>query len=190
MPNIGDWLFGSSPGLDKVATGSKGQRNFAENWLKSLQQMQQGMIGSAGEAYGQGQNYLQGLFGENAFENFAQPYNQQFEQKILPGIAERFAGFGANSGALSSSGFGQALSGGASDFQSQLAQLFSQLQMQGAGQLSQNYGMLQNAFGNQAQGALGYQPFAYHQNQGSTGALIPMLTGLIQGASQGYAGRK
>jgi hypothetical protein len=131
-----------------------------------------------GGGYSQSQDWLSSLFGDQAFNQFSQPYNQKFEQQVLPGIAERFAGFGNSSGALSSSGFGQALSGGASDFQSKLAQLFSQLQMQGAGQLG-------NQFNQQSQLALGYQPFAYHQKQGTVGAAIPMAQGMIAGARGG-----
>lgn len=175
MPSLKEIWLGSSPSLSKKPTGTPEQQQFGQDLISQLMQMMQ-----SGGSYGQSQDYLGGLFGQDAFNQFAQPYNQQFEQQVLPGIAERFAGFGNSSGALSSSGFGQALSGGASDFQSKLAQLFSQLQMQGANQLG-------NQFNQQAQLGLGYQPFAYHQKQGSTGAGIQFMNSLAGGAS-GAAG--
>ncbi len=165
-----DWLFGSENKTEKLATGTKRQRNFGNDLIKWLQQMQ-------GEGGGQNManQYDQSFLGQGpeAFQQFAQPYNQQFEQKVLPGIAERFAG----AGALSSSGFGQALGGAASDFQSQLSQLFSQLQGQAAGRQ-------QGQFQNISQQALGYQPYAYHEKQGQQG-MFPQIVG---GAVKAYTG--
>ena len=92
---------------------------------------------------------------------------QQFEEQMLPQIAERFAG----GGALSSSGFGQALGGAASGLQSQLAQLFSQLQGQAAQQQYGQYNQL-------AQTGLNHQQFAYNKQQGSGGFLAPILGGI------------
>jgi hypothetical protein len=119
-----------------------------------------------GGGYQGAQNYYNSLLGnpEEAYQQFSQPYMQQFNEQILPGIAEKFAG----QGALSSSGFGQALGGAASGLQSQLAQLFSALQGQAAGQ---QYGQ----FNNMAGLGLGYSPFTYHEQQGSEGALMPLL---------------
>ncbi len=138
--------------LKPIPTGTPGQQQFGENLINWLNQSQ-----GQGGGFGLANQYDQNLLGNGpeAFNQFAQPYNQQFEQKVLPGIAERFGGMGA----LSSSGFGQALGGAASDFQSQLAQLFSSLQGQAAGRQ-------QNQFQGLSQLALGYEPFAYHQKPG------------------------
>ena len=176
MPSIKDMWLGRDTRLQKKATGTPEAQQFGQDLLSQLQQMMQ-----QGGGYQQSQEYLGGLFGPDAFNQFAQPYNQQFEQQVLPGIAERFAGFGNSSGALSSSGFGQALSGGASDFQSKLAQLFSQLQMQGAGQLSNN-------FNQQSQLGLGYQPFAYHEKPGMKSMGVEFLNAL-GGAAGGMGGK-
>lgn len=182
MPKLSEWLFGSSPKLEKVATGSSQQLQFANSLIGQLMKQMKG-----NGAYGQSQDYLSGLFGEDAFENFSDPFQQQFQQQfqqdLLPRISERFAGIGGNSsGALSSTGFGQALGGaaaqGQSNLQAQLAQLFSQLQMGGANQLS-------NQFNQQSQLGLGYQPFAYNQQQGTTGAFLPMLQGLASSSRGG-----
>lgn len=178
-------LFGEAPKIKKLPTGTAGQEKFFNQFIQQLMQMQGSpMMQQAQQGFGQAQGYLSGLLGPGAFEQFAQPYNQQFEQKILPGIENRYAGFGNSSGALSSSGFGQAIGGAASDFQSQLAQLFSQLQMQASGGLAQNYGNLQNIYNQQAQLAGAYQPFAYQQTPGSQGYFLPLATSFIQAAGQ------
>lgn len=176
MPSIMDWIFGSAPQLKKKPTGTPQQQQFGgQDLISMLQQMMQ-----QGGGLQQANQYDQSLLGQGpeAFEKFSQPYLQQFNEQMLPQIAERFAGMGA----LSSSGFGQALGGAASNLQSQLAQLFSQLQGQAAGRQ-------QGQFQNLSQIGLGYNPFAYHEKQGSVGAAIPILTGLAQGwASSGGGG--
>lgn len=161
MPKFSEFLFGSPDKLKKIPTGTKEQQGLLNNILAQAMGMSQG------GGYDLAQQYFNNFLGPNqqqAFDQFSQPYMQQFEEQMLPQIAERFAGMGA----LSSSGFGQALGGAASGLQSQLAQLFSQLQSQAAGQQYNQYNQL-------AQQGLGYQPFAYQQKQGSGGFLAPML---------------
>lgn len=164
MPSVSDWIFGTPDKLKKVATGTPEQQGLHSNILNQLQQMIQ-----SGGGYNLAQNYNKSILqpGQEGFNQFAQPYMQQFNEQVLPGIAERFAG----AGALSSSGFGQALGGAASGLQSQLAQLFSQLQQQAA---QSEYGQ----FNQMANQGLNYQPFAYQQKQGTAGMLGPLATGL------------
>ena len=164
MPKFSEWLFGSPDKLKKVATGTKEQQGLHNNILSQAM----GMSG-AGGGYDQSQQYYNSLLqpGNEAFQNFASPFMNQFEEQILPQIAERFAG----QGALSSSGFGQALGGAGAGLQSQLAQLFAQLQSQAAGAQTNQYNQL-------AQSGLNYQPFAYQQKQGSSGFLAPLLGGI------------
>jgi hypothetical protein len=168
--DLKDWLFGSSPDLKKVPTGTQQQQQFGGNDLiQMLQQMMQ-----PGSGFNQANQYDQSLLSGQGYDQFSSPYLQQFQEQVLPQIAERFAG----QGALSSSGFGQTLGGAASGLQSQLAQLFSQLQGQAAGRQ-------QNQFQNLSQVGLNYQPFAYHEKQGTTGFVAPYLTATAQGAAQG-----
>lgn len=165
MPKFSEWLFGSPDKLQKIETGTPEQQALHNNILSQAM----GMQGQQG-GYGLAQNYFNSFLGDNrqqALDQFSQPYLQQFEEQILPQIAERFAG----GGALSSSGFGQALGGAASGLQAQLAQLFSQLQSQAAGQQYSQFNQLANT-------GLNYQPFAYNQRQGSGGFLAPLLGGL------------
>lgn len=169
MPSATEWLFGSAPKLQKKATGTAQQQQFGgQDLIGLLQQLME-----PGGGFQQANQYDQSLLGQGqggsqeAFNQFSSPYLQQFQEQVLPMIAEKFAG----GGALSSSGFGQALGGAGAGLQSNLAQLFSQLQGQAAGRQ-------QNQFQNLSQVGLGYEPFAYHEKQGSTGFAAPFLTAL------------
>lgn len=169
--DINSWLWGSDNEIQKKATGTKQQMKFGgKDLIGLLQQMM-----SQGGGFNASNQYDQNILGQGpeAFNNFSAPYLQQFQEQMLPQIAERFAG----GGALSSSGFGQALGGAAAGLQSQLAQLFSQLQGQAAGRQ-------QNQFQNLSQVGLGYSPFAYHEKQGSQGLVAPLATGV----ASAYAG--
>lgn len=167
MPSLNDWIFGSEDKLKKVPTGTGQQRQFGNDIISWLQNMMQG------GGFDLANQYDQRLLGQGpeAFNQFASPYLQQFEEQILPQIAERFAG----GGALSSSGFGQALGGASAGLQSQLAQLFSDLQNQAANRQS---GQFQNI----SQLGLNYSPYDYVKQQGSQGFLGNFVGGLGQGA--------
>lgn len=170
MGGFGEWLFGKPDKLKKVDTGTKEQKALHNNILAQAMGMAQG-----GGGYDLAQQYFNNFLGGNqqeAFDQFSQPYLQQFQEQMLPQIAERFAG----GGALSSSGFGQALGGAASGLQAQLAQLFSQLQSQAAQQQYGQYNQL-------AQTGLNYQPFAYQKQAGSSGFLAPLLGGIATAAA-------
>lgn len=165
MPSFKEWLLGSPDKLKKVPTGTQEQEDLHNNIINQANQFQ-----APGGGYDLAQNYYNNLLGgdqQEAFNQFSQPYLQQYQEQIIPQIAERFAG----GGALSSSGFGQALGGAASGLQAQLAQLFSQLQSQAAGQQYNQYNQL-------SQQGLNYQPFAYQQQQGS-GGFLPSLAGSL-----------
>lgn len=164
MGGISDFLFGSKDKLKKVDTGTPQQNQFHASILSELQKMLQPNSG-----FSMAQDYYKNLLqpGNEAFDRFSQPYLTEFNEQILPQIAERFAG----AGALSSSGFGQALGGAASNLQSQLAQLFSSLQNQAAGAQTSQFNQMSGQ-------GLGYQPFAYVNKPGSSGLLGSLAAGL------------
>ncbi len=165
MAGFSEWLFGSPDKLNKVPTGTPEQEQLHNNILSQAMGMTQNNGG-----YKQAQDYYSNLLGPNrqqAFDQFSQPYMQQFQEQILPMIAERFAG----NGALSSSGFGQAVGGAGAGLQGQLAKLFSQLQSEAASNQT-------NQFNNLAQTGLNHQQFAYNQEEGSGGFLGNILGGL------------
>lgn len=132
--------------------------------------------GQTGQNYGASQNYLQGLLSGDPgiYDRFKAPFVQNFEQQILPRIAEQFAGMGGPFGqGLGSSGFGQAIGGAGAQLEGNLAGLYANLQNQAA---QQSMGQYNNLLGM----GLGTQSFQNAYQPGSTGAL-----GAFQGISQG-----
>lgn len=160
------FLFGEPPSVEKMSNLSPGQEDLHNTILGELKKML-----APGGGYNLAQQYNQNLLGNGpeSFQKFSDPYMQQFNEQVLPQIAERFAG----GGALSSSGFGQALGGAASNFQSSLAQMFSQMQQQAAGQ---EYGQ----YNQQAQFGLGTDVFSNYEKPGSQGMAIPLISALLK----------
>ena len=155
---------GEEDELSQMQTGTPEQQALHNQILAQAMGMNQ-----QGGGYQNAQNYYNSMFqpGNQAYENFSAPYMNQFNEQILPQIAERFAG----GGALSSSGFGQALGGAGAGLQAQLAQLFASLQNQAAGSLTNQYNQLANT-------GLGHEQFAYKRKPGSAGFAAPFLSGL------------
>lgn len=180
---MGFWT-GENAKLSKKQAYTPGQMQFLDQLLGMLSGGQGG--GNGGQ--GQGGNFLDyfsnllgGEGGQGDFEGFAAPYRQQFENETIPMLAERFAGgmgHGGMSGALSSSGFGQSLSSAGGQFNSQLAQLFSGLRQNAAGQMSNLAGL-----------GLGAQPYAFTQKQASPGFLSTAGSALLGGVGSALTGR-
>ncbi len=158
------FLLGSPDKLKQIPTGTPEQTALHNNILQQAMGM-----GQQGGGYDQAQQYYNSLLqpGNDAYNKFAEPYMNQFNEQTLPGIAERFAG----GGALSSSGFGQALGGAGAGLQAQLAQLFAELQSKAAGAQTNQYNQL-------AQQGLNHEQFAYQKQPGSAGFLGPFLSAI------------
>jgi hypothetical protein len=154
--SINDFLFGESADIKQLPTMSGEQNQLFNTLLSSL------MGGPGGGGYNQAVSLLQQYLDpqSSVYKDFEAPYMQQFNEQILPGIAERFAGAGAMGGGLSSSGFAQALGGAGAGLQAQLAGLKSSMQRQSIGDI---LGLTQ--FG------LSKEPFAYLQKQATPGFL-------------------
>lgn len=165
MPKLSEFLFGRKEKTKPMSFQTEGQQNLMNQLLGQLG----GQGGAGGNALSLLQSYLNPS--QQSFEQFANPYMTQFNEQVLPGIAERFAG----AGALSSSGFGQALGGAASGLQSQLAQLYSGRQQQSAQSI---LGLLQNL--------LGQQTFGYQQRQANPGFVAPLLGNAFEAAGKAY----
>jgi uncharacterized phage infection (PIP) family protein YhgE len=168
--NLGRLLGGTPDKLKKFQQYTPEQ----EQALSGLMQML-GQEGQLGQGYGQGLSGLQEMLDPSsaAYQRFEAPHLQQFEQQTVPGLAERFAGAGAQGGALSSSGFGQALGAAGGQLQTQLAGMKAGLQQEAIRDiLSQYRGMLGTG--------LSAQPFGYSYQPGSPG--------LLSEAVRGYAG--
>lgn len=150
---------------------------------KLLQQMMTMLSpeGQLGEGYGQSLDTLKDWLDPNgaAYQKFAQPYMNEFNQQTVPGLAERFAGMGGGEGGgLSSSGFGQSLSTAGANLQDQLAQLKTGLMGQAAQGLMGQYNQMSGQ-------ALGAKPFGYQHQQGGPGMGTQMFS---QWAGSGFPG--
>jgi len=164
-PLLGRLFGGGGDKMKKVSNFDRNQKNFFNQYA---QQAQQG-LGGQQEIMG----LLQSMLDPNSdfFKNFENQQMTQFNEQTIPRLAEQFAG-GAQGGALSSSGFGQALGGAASGLQSNLAAGKSGMIMQALQQLLNQYNQQTNT-------VLGAQPFDYINKQGGGG----FGSGLSQGLS-------
>lgn len=156
-------LFGGKKGKVKQASKYTPQQIlFMQNMLEGSQP---GML--------QGMDYLTKMISgdESAYAKFEKPYMTQFNQEIIPALAERFAGMDAQS----SSAFGQALGGAGAGLMENLAALREGLRSQALSQLQGMSGIgLQQQFENY------YQPA-----QASPMATIMPAIGKIIGAGLG-----
>lgn len=165
---IAGGLMGGGSGLRKVPTLTKEQKQLLNNQIQQALQLQ-GPGGGYQNAIGLLQQYLNPQ--SDVYQNFEQPYLDEFYQKIIPGIAERFAGYGGGQGgALSSSGFGQALSSAGANLQTNLAQMKSGMQRNAILDLLNQYNTLSGS-------SLSAQPFGY-QDKGA-GILPSALSGAL-----------
>jgi len=160
MPGIYESLFGKSGEIRAMPTMSEEQQ-------KLLGQL----LGGLGGPLQQGLGNLGRILGGDV-SAYEKPAISQFQQEIVPQLAEQFAGMGA--GAQSSSAFQQALGGAGANLAERLAMQRAQLQSGALGQLG---GLL-------GQG-LGAKTFDYQQIPGSQGALAPIVGGLGSGIGSG-----
>lgn len=176
--------------LNKIPAKTPQQNRVLSGILDQLES------GGLKQGYGQGVDILQQYLDpeSNIYKNFEQPYMDQFEQQTVPRLGERFAGFGAEGGGLSSSGFGQALSSAGSNLQTQLASMKSGLQRSAISDLMNQYNQLTGS-------ALGTDSFAYaHQPRGtgfnanavsqSAPWAMPYLMNQFQGGGGGGGGNQ
>lgn len=156
--SLGSSLFGGDKGqnkMEKIPTMNPGQ----ENLLKILTDFLGGQGGQG--ALGQ----LQGMLDPNSdiYKNFEKPYLNEFNEKTIPQLAEQYAG----GGALSSSGFAQAMGGAGAGLQANLAGQKGQM-MQNA--IAQILGLIP--------GTLGKEPFTYTDTEKGTGYGSNFMQGL------------
>jgi hypothetical protein len=105
------------------------------------QLVQAGMQPGAGGAFGEAADYYRNLLSDKSadFNAFAAPQMRQYNEEIVPGISEQFAGMG--SGGLSSSGFRNAQIQGGVDLSERLGAIRANLRQAGAQGLA-NIGQL------------------------------------------------
>ena len=130
-------FFKSKPEkIERISKLRPDQENLFSQYLQAL-----GGQG-AGGAFGDVADYYRGLMSGQSSEAFEAPLMRQFQEDIMPSIAEQFAGLGA--GGLSSGGFAQETGRAATDLSERLAQLRASLRSQGAQGLQ---GLTGQAFG-------------------------------------------
>ena len=178
--NLSSFLFGSDDKIKKKSNFSPQQNQFFQQFLSQLMglQGQGGQGGGISDAFNLLQQYMDP--NSQAYKDFEAPYLTEFNEQTLPQIAERFAG-GAQGGALSSSGFGQALGGAASQYKSNLTGLKQGLQ-------KSNLMDFINTYLNQTSQALGASPFMYTNKPGNAGLFPSALGGFAQGLGRGLGG--
>lgn len=112
-------------GYKRLSTLSGGQKSLLNQILGSIQGQSTNIQQSP--LFQQGSSYLQSLLSGSpeATAAFERPYLRQFEEQIVPGLAERFSSLGAQR----SSAFNQALGAAGSSLAENLAALRSSLQM-------------------------------------------------------------
>lgn len=168
MAGIWSSLFGGKPKTHKVSTLTPQQQNLSN-------QLYSGLTG--GQSNIPGLNYIQQLLSDNpeAFASYEAPALRQFNQQIVPGIAEQFSGMGM--GAQGSSAFQQQLASAAGRLSQDLAAQRANLR-QGA------FSQLQGLYGQAMQPQ--FQSFVQPQY----GAISPLLGafggGLGYGAGSSY----
>ena len=91
-----------------------------------------GLRPGAGGAFGQSADYYRDLLSDNPadLQAYSAPALRQYNQDIVPGLSEQFAGMGA--GGLSSSGFRNAQIQGATDLSERIGSIRANLRQAGA----------------------------------------------------------
>lgn len=168
--------------LGRFFTGTPAKRENVSNLLPQQQGLADqainaGMYRGAGGAFGDVADYYRNNMSDNPldFNAFAAPALRQYNEEIVPGISEQFAGMGA--GGLSSSGFRNAQVQGATDLAERLGALRANLRQQ-------------SAQGLQNIGQAGLQNFSTNmETDPGTQGLLPMAAQAIgSGVTSGLSG--
>jgi hypothetical protein len=111
-----DFLFGKNEKLQQYPKYTPGQENVFNQLLSGSQQQIPDIF-----------KYLQGILGQNpeSMQAFEAPAMRQFQEKILPSIAERFSGLDAQNSSAFAQTLGQAGAGLAENLSAQRANLSS-----------------------------------------------------------------
>lgn len=128
--SIGNFLTGTPAKRENVSTLLPQQEGLANQLFAA------GKGRGAGGAFGDTADYYRNLMSDDSadYNAFAAPQLRQYNEDIVPGISEQFAGMGA--GGLSSSGFRNAQVQGATDLAERLGALRANLRQSGAAGLA------------------------------------------------------
>lgn len=126
MANLLEMLFGKEGGFEQLSTLSPEQQQLWQQLAAAIQGE------GAGGAFGESADYFRDILsGDSETQRQLEaPLMRQFEQDIMPGLAEQFAGMG--SGGLSSSGFQLAGAQAGTDLSERLGAIRAGLRQQAA----------------------------------------------------------
>ena len=126
-------LFGNK--AEKGSTYTQGQRQGIDEILQDIKGMKNNAQDiTQNQNYGQGQDWLQGLFNDpQFFQNFEAPLQRQFQEETIPNLANRFASMGSG-GSQGSTAFRNQLGREGSNLSTNIAALRGGLQQQGVNQ--------------------------------------------------------
>lgn len=166
------------------STYNEGQLSAIDNILNQIKGMNGQQDITKNPNYQTGQGWLQSMFNDPSFfEKFEAPAMRQFNEEIIPGVANRFASMGSG-GSLGSTGFRNQIAREGSNLATNLAAQRGQMQQQAIPQL---LGYAQQPFSNLM--SLYQQSLQPTQNQyqpPSSGFFGPILSSLAGGYAQGY----
>jgi hypothetical protein len=169
--SMSNMFFGSPEKHKRVSTLTDEQQPLLEQLIAA------GLTPGAGGAFGQSADYYRDLLSDDsqtAQAMFA-PEQRRFNEDIIPGLSEQFAGMGA--GNLASSGFRNAAVNAGTDLSERLAAIRANLRSQGASGLS---GIGQAGLGNYSQDVM-TQP-------GSEGLLSSLAPAIGSGIGMAVGG--
>ena len=184
MPKFTDWVnpFSKKNPFRQAAFGTDEVRENVSTLRPEQeplynQAINAGLEKGAGGAFGESADYYRSLLGNDSedFNAFAAPQLRQYNQDIVPGLSEQFAGMG--SGGLSSSGFRNAQIQGATDLSERLGAIRANLRMAGAQGL-QNVGQI--GLGNFSQNMV--------TEPGTTGWVAPFAGAVANAAGNAVGG--
>jgi hypothetical protein len=171
------------PGEQK-SSYSPGAQGGLEDALKMVQQMKGGSDIRQNQQYQQGNEWFNSLFNDpEFFKSFEAPARRQFEEEIVPGVANRFAAQGSG-GSLGSTGFRNQMAREGSNLETNLAAMRGGMQQQA---IPQMLGYAQQPFQNY-QSLLGTatQPTQNIYQPPNAGGMANILQGLSGAFMQGY----
>lgn len=165
-------FLGGSPGqVQQLSTLRPDQEALSQQLVQAGQQP------GAGGAFGDAADYYRNNLSDNPadFNAFAAPALRQYNQDIMPGIAEQFAGYGGSGGSLNSSGFQNAQVQGATDLSERLGALRANLRQNSASGLANI-------------GQLGLQSFQQNHQVPGTEGFLSQAAPAVSSALTAYAG--
>lgn len=160
--DLGSFFFGSDPSYEQVNRQTPEQQKAMQGYFNNPIQNS--------STYQAGNNWIQNILSNDpsSYSAFEGPLMQQFQQQIIPQIAERFGGLAGNAG---SSALNNSLAQAGSNLSTNLGGIRAGLQQNA---VNQGLQYAQQPYSNLL-GGLGVNAFENVQNQGQQGLAGPLF---------------